>query len=58
MGGTVAKDFGDFVLKGEAVHTRGRKFNTTDLSAPYGLVAQDTIDYVVASTFRLSKKGV
>ena len=57
VGGTVAKDFGDFVLKGEAVHTRGRKFNTTDLSAPYGLVAQDTIDYVVGVDIPAFKEG-
>lgn len=49
-GGTLAKDFGAFVLKGEVVHTRGRKFNLTDpTAAPFGLVAQDTIDYVVGA---------
>jgi hypothetical protein len=51
LGGTLAKDFGDFVLKGEVVHTRGRKFNTTTITnsmpAPNGLVGQDTLDYVV-----------
>lgn len=47
LGGTVTKDFGDFVLKGEMVHSRGRKFNTENpLAAPNGLVDQDTIDYV------------
>ena len=48
VGATVTKDFGDFVLKGETVHSRGRKFNTQNpLDAPNGLVDQDTIDYVV-----------
>ena len=42
-----AKDFGEFVLKGEAVHARGRKFNTFNpVLNPDGLVAQNTIDYV------------
>lgn len=48
FGGTVTKDLGDFVLKGEVVQTRGRKFNTANpFDAPDGLVSQDTIDYVV-----------
>jgi hypothetical protein len=47
LGGTFAKDFGDLVLKGEVVHSRGRKFNTNNLMAPNGLVDQDTLDYVV-----------
>jgi len=46
VGGTLAKDFGDFVLKGEAVHSRGRKFNAANPVALPGLVDQDTIDYV------------
>ncbi|WP_374262853.1 DUF1302 family protein [Zoogloea sp.] len=47
-GGTVAKDLGDFVLKGELVHTRGRKFNAVDPTVVQnGLIDQDTIDYVV-----------
>jgi len=47
IGTTFSKDMGRFVLKGEAVHTAGRQFNTTDLAAPNGLVASDTLDYVV-----------
>ena len=47
LGGTFAKDFGEFVLKGEVVHTRGRQFLTADPTAPNGLVGQDTLDYVV-----------
>jgi len=47
VGGTLAKDFGSFVLKGEVVHTRGRQFNTIDPTlAPFGLVDQNTVDYV------------
>lgn len=47
IGATFSKDLGFAVLKGEAVHTAGRKFNTTDPSAPFGLVSSDTLDYVV-----------
>ncbi|WP_228720669.1 DUF1302 family protein [Nitrogeniibacter mangrovi] len=47
VGATFSKDLGSFVLKGEAVHTHGRKFNTNNPAAPYGLEASDTLDYVV-----------
>ena len=46
VGGTFSKDMGKFVLKGEAVHTRGRKFNTLD-NAPFGLRPSATLDYAV-----------
>lgn len=46
-GGTFSKDMGQFVLKGEAVYTRGRQFNTLDPAAPFGLKASDTLDYAV-----------
>jgi hypothetical protein len=46
-GGTLTKDFGDFVLKSEVVHTRGRQFNTQDMFAPFGLVGEEIIDYIV-----------
>lgn len=47
LGGTFSKDFGEFVLKGEAVHTRGRHFNTADPLAPEGVKGSATLDYVV-----------
>lgn len=46
-GFTVSKDFGSFVLKGEAVYTDGRRFLTADPAARYGLHRSDTLDYVV-----------
>lgn len=55
VGATFSKDMGRFVLKGEAVHTSGRKFNTTDLSAPNGLVPSDTLDYVVGVDVPLAR---
>jgi len=44
---TLSKDLGSFVLKGEAVHTHGRRFLTADPAARYGLHASDTLDYVI-----------
>ena len=42
----MAKDFGEFVLKGELVHARGRKYNTFNPALnPDGLVAQNTMEY-------------
>ena len=47
VGATLSKDMGAFVFKGEAVHTRGRSFLTTDSAAPFGLTASDMLEYVV-----------
>ena len=47
IGATLSKDMNSFVLKGEAVHTHGRKFNTSDPAAPFGLKESETLDYVI-----------
>lgn len=47
VGGTLAKDFGSMVLKGEMVATRGRRFGVLRLSEPDGVVRQNTFDWVV-----------
>jgi len=47
IGATFSKDMGRFVFKGEAVHTRGRKFNTDTPAAQDGLAESETVDYVV-----------
>jgi hypothetical protein len=52
-GGTLAKDFGSVVLKGETIYASGRKFNVTRLSEPTGVVPQDTLDYVLGLDFVL-----
>ena len=52
-GGTLAKDFGSVVLKGEAVYTQGRQFSVTRLSDANGLVAQNTLDWAVGLDFTL-----
>lgn len=52
-GGTLAKDFGAFVLKGEAVYTDGRHFNVTRLSDTDGVVRQNTLDWAAGVDFTL-----
>lgn len=47
-GGTIGKDFGSFVLHGEAVYTSGRGHSVTDLTVPNGVVELSTVDYIVS----------
>lgn len=47
LGATVAKDFGNILLKGEAVYTRDRWFTVDNPLDPDGATQQDTLDYVV-----------
>jgi hypothetical protein len=54
-GGTVTKDFGDFVLRGEAVYTSGQSFASSDLSAPQGVIQRSTIDYIVSAEVPLPR---
>lgn len=50
-GGTLAKDFGKFVLKAEAIYTGGRRYNVTDAADLDGVVKQNTLDWVVGLDF-------
>ncbi|SEL37347.1 DUF1302 family protein [Nitrosovibrio tenuis] len=52
-GGTVTKDFGSIVFKGELVYTDGRSFNVARPSAVNGLVKQNTLDYALGLDFSL-----
>lgn len=55
VGGTLAKDFRDFVLKAEAVYTDGRRYNLrTDLTDADGVVVQNNLDWVVGLDFNLT----
>lgn len=54
VGGTFSKDLGSFVLKGEAVHTRGRSLNTFTPRAALGhfalgLEPTDMVDYALGA---------
>src|SRR5688500_3838920 len=53
FGGTLAKDFGSVVLKGELIYTDGRKFNVARPTAENGLIRQNTLDYVLGLDFTL-----
>jgi hypothetical protein len=55
-GSTLAKDFGAVVTKAELIYASGRKYNVTRLAQPDGLVAQDTLDYVVGLDFTLARE--
>jgi hypothetical protein len=53
FGGTLAKDFGSVVLKGEAVYTRGRHFSVLRLSDANGVARQNTLDWALGLDFTL-----
>jgi hypothetical protein len=53
-GGTVTKDLGEFVLRGEAVYTNGQGYSVVDLAAPQGVVQRNTLDYIVSVEFPLA----
>lgn len=52
-GGTLAKDFGDVVLKGEMVYTRGRQFTVLRATDSNGVVPQNTMDWALGLDFNL-----
>ena len=50
-GGTLSKDFGEFVLKSEMVYTRGRHFPVLRLMDSDGLARQNTLDWALGLDF-------
>ena len=52
-GGTVSKDFGDVVLKAEAVYTSGRSFTSLNFADADGVVRQNTLDWAAGLDFTL-----
>lgn len=52
-GSTLAKDFGDVVLKGEAVYTRGRSFTVLTPLDTDGVARQNTLDWAAGLDFTL-----
>ena len=52
-GGTLAKDFGDVVLKSEMVYTRGRQFAVLRETDSNGVVPQNTMDWALGFDFNL-----
>ncbi|MDR2787673.1 MAG: hypothetical protein LBD06_04805 [Candidatus Accumulibacter sp.] len=53
-GGTVAKDFGNIVLKGEMVYTRGRQFSVLRVLDSNGVTPQNTLDWALGLDFNPS----
>ena len=54
-GGTLSKDFSEFVLRAEAVYTHGQGYSVTDPSAPQGVATRQTLDYIVSAEFVLPR---
>jgi len=54
-GGTLSKDFSDFVLRAEAVYTHGQGFSVIDPGAPQGVVVRPTLDYIVSAEWALPR---
>ncbi len=52
-GGTLSKDFSDFVLRAETVYAHGQGYSVTDPSAPQGVVTRSTLDYILSVEFAL-----
>ncbi|MEP6997672.1 MAG: DUF1302 family protein [Betaproteobacteria bacterium] len=53
VGGTVSKDFGDFVMRGETVYARGHGYSVADLTAAESVVKRSTLDYILSVEFAL-----
>lgn len=53
FGGTLAKDFGNVVLKAEGVHTKGRGLTVLRLADDDGLARQNTLDWALGLDFSL-----
>lgn len=51
LGGTVSKDLGPVVLRGETVFTGNKGYEVTRASEADGVVEQDTLDYIVSLDF-------
>lgn len=54
-GGTVSKDFGQFVARAEVIYTDGRNYASTDPTAPRGVLARDSVDWIVSTDFVLPR---
>lgn len=53
FGSTLAKDFGEVVLKAEVVYTRGRSFTVVNAMDSDGVTSQNTLDWAAGLDFTL-----
>jgi hypothetical protein len=51
VGGTLAKDLVDVVLKAEIIYTQGRRYNVVNATDSDGVVKQNNLDWVVGLDF-------
>lgn len=56
-GATLAKDFGSFVLKAEAIYTRNKPVAIDDPADADGLLRTDLLDYVVGLEWAFANEG-
>ena len=52
-GGTLSKDFSDFVLRAETVYTHGQGYSVIDPGTPQGVVVRPTLDYILSAEWTL-----
>jgi hypothetical protein len=55
VGGTLSKDFGDFVLRGEAVYTHGQGVTIGDLITVQDVARRSTVDWIVGLDWPLPR---
>ena len=57
VGTTLSKDLNAFVLRAEAVYTRGKNFSSTDPMAVRGAVPRSTLDYILSMDMPVATDG-
>jgi uncharacterized protein DUF1302 len=55
VGGTMSKDFDEFVLRAETVYAHGQRYGVTDPGAAEGVATRSTLDYIVSVEFTLPR---
>ena len=53
VGGTISKDFSDFVLRAETVYTHGQNYTVADVASQPGVAERETLDYIVTAEWQL-----
>jgi hypothetical protein len=53
VGSTLSKDFGDFILRAEAIYTDGQSYSVSTPTDSDGVIQRNTFEYVVGLDFSL-----
>ena len=48
VGGTLSKDLGEMVLRGEAVYTNGQGYSVNSLDTPQGVIKRNALQYILS----------